>query len=339
VAENLRARLHAEVTAEVPPSHPLNPESYIEGLKGWSLLRHRTEPSVREARARFERAIELDARNARAHVGLAIAENSVSLFTREPRADILRASRGLVERALELDPNLAEAHAYLGRLIMFEYRWEEAERELARAISLNPSSASAHGSYARLLVEEGRFEDALRELSLAEESDPLDPGPAGAQAQILTNLGRLDEARAKLQKQGELTQKGLGYQLGVAWYALTTRDFATALRHIERAEAFGPGEPESLCLRGIYYALAGRRNEAEEVLERLKGLPESKGFRNDALAQVCACLGRTEECFRYLEQGVEKRGIFFSNWRGDPILAPVLNDPRFHELLERANLE
>lgn len=339
VAESLRTRLQADVKEEVRPPLAVSPESHVEYLKGLALWRERTEQSLLEAGERFEHAIELDGRNARAYAELSAVRRLLrNEYGHQPSADPARSARALAERALELDPDLAEGHASLGALHLHDFRWSEAEKELTLALARNPSYVLAHNSYGILLSSMGRHEAALREWSLAEEADPLYPSPLINQAGKLTFLGRLDEARAKLQRLGEVTKKGIVYQVCVAQYALLTRDLATALRHIERAEALEPGRFSNFPLRSAYWGLAGQPERAEDSLRRLKELPEV-GFRDDALAQAYACLGNRDECFRWLERGFGIRAVSFGSWRGDALLAPITDDPRFHDLLKRANLE
>jgi adenylate cyclase len=339
VAQNLRTRLHADVKEEIRAQPAVSPESHLEYLKGLTLWRERTQQSLLEAKERYQRAIELDDRNARANAELAAVLRLLrNEYGYRPSADPVRTERALIDRALEIDPDLAEGHASLGALLQLDYRWSEAERELVLAISRNPSYVLAHNSYGILHYNWGRSEAALREWTLAEEADPLYSSPLFNQAGVLARLGRLDEARAKLQRLGEVSKKGPVYQRGVADYALVTRDFATALRHLERSEALEPERLDTIELRGTYFALQGQREEAQEVLRRLNDFPEVGGRRDNALAKVYAYLGDRDECFRWLERGFGIRAISFADWRADPLLAAVANDPRFQDLLKRANL-
>jgi adenylate cyclase len=340
VAENLRIRLNADVKEELPTQPEVTSASRLEFLKGVALWRERTKQTLFEAKECYQRAIALDERNARAYAELAAVLRLLrNEYGHQPSADPARSERALIERALEIDPGLAEAHAALGALLIHEYRWPEAERELTLALSRNPNYVLAHNSYGILLQNTGRFEAALREWGLAEETDPLYSSPLNNQAELLTSLGRFDEARAKLQRLGEISKKGAVYQQCVAYYALATHDFPTALGHIERLEALEPERVSGAALRGIYFGVTGQREKAEELLRRLKDLPEKGGHRDDVLAKIYATLGDRDECFRWLERGFGIRAISFGEWRASVLLADVVNDPRFQDLLERANLK
>ena len=77
----------------------------------------------------------------------------------EPKEGFPRAKEAAL-RALRIDDTLAEAHASLAKiLLLFDWNWEEAEKEFRRAIELNSNYATAHQWYGEYLISMGRFDE------------------------------------------------------------------------------------------------------------------------------------------------------------------------------------
>jgi tetratricopeptide (TPR) repeat protein len=284
--------------------------------------------------------VAIDAGNARAYVGLADVAMLSTRYLREPRTEGLRASHRFVDKALELDPNLAEAHASRGSLFAREFRWSEAEQEFRRALAVNPSYATAHQEYAILLGDEGRLDEAVREMALAEEADPVSLILLAHFMQLLIGLGRLDEARAKLVRVGEIEgSAGAVFHECAAIYSLFTSDLASAREHVDWLKANVPEDPDTDLWYGMYTGLTHDRENAERAINQLEGLQDSYALRDQSIATVYALLGDWDECFAWLERGLKKRDLLVLRLRWNPLLTPVRKDPRFHDLLRRAQLQ
>jgi tetratricopeptide (TPR) repeat protein len=144
-----------------------------------------------DARASFERALELDPRSvpALAYLGSTYAERgqyaeAVGLYERaiaggpnfaapyylaadallkQPSFDAARVERYLA-RAVELEPDFAPAHLALGKLFVRQERWDEAAAAFERVTRLEPQSADARYQLGRVYVRLKRQADAQREL-------------------------------------------------------------------------------------------------------------------------------------------------------------------------------
>jgi adenylate cyclase len=338
VAENLRSRLHAEVKPDVRPPSESSSESYLTYLKGRAVLsRRRTPAGIGGARAVFERALELDPGNARACVGLADAIMASTEYAPNVGADWLARSHQLIERALELDPNLPEAHASRATLLRREYRFSEAEREFRTALSANPSYPTAHHEYGILLGDTGRLEEAVREFLRAEEADPLSLVVQGHRMETLIGLGRLDEARAIIQRFGELGDRAGLYHEVRALYALWTRDPSAAQEDLLWLKQNAQEDLDTDLWISQYHALIGDREQAEADIAQLKGLPEGLVGREQFIGVIYGILGELDECFAWLERGLARKNLQLLRLRWNPLLARVRADPRFDDLMKRAN--
>ena len=88
---------------------------------------------------------------------------------------------------------------------------------------------------------------------------------------------------------------------------------------------------------GRAYALSGRKDEAEILLQELQDKGKSEYVLPMYLAAFYGDLGNIDEAFRWLEKVYQERhyGMFLlrvpSSWE------PLRTDPRFDNLLERMN--
>lgn len=142
--------------AETPPHQLAAPTEKPRALpkananvrEGEGLL---AQGDAKGAKAKFEAAITADANDARAQLGLGLAEEALSDFAAAERA---------YRRAIEIDPKLAEAHNNLGLLLRDGGKDAEALEALTRATELDPRLASAQANLALALEDAGRIAEA-----------------------------------------------------------------------------------------------------------------------------------------------------------------------------------
>src|SRR5216684_7997488 len=177
ITDNLKMNLSGAQKSRVAQRPTENGEAYKLYLRGRFYWNKRTTGGVNKAIDYFQEAIAKDPNYALAYSGLvgsyfSLARNSATLSPKEAGAKARQAA----ERALELDPTLGEAHAAMGLvLLVFEWNFSAAQRELQRAIDLNPSYPYAHQWYAELLWATGRYEESIKEIRKALELEPFTP--------------------------------------------------------------------------------------------------------------------------------------------------------------------
>jgi Flp pilus assembly protein TadD len=114
-----------------------------------------------------------------------------------------------------------------------------------------------------------------------------------------------------------------------------------AIAEFEEALVISPGNTQALSGLGHAYAAAGRRPEAQKVLDTLNTLSKQKyvpaGFR----ARIYAGLGEKDLAFEWLEKAYAERSINAGivGIKLDPVYDPLRSDPRFQNLLRRMNLQ
>jgi tetratricopeptide (TPR) repeat protein len=125
--------------------------------------------------------------------------------------------------------------------------------------------------------------------------------------------------------------------LGWAYFLSGRHDEGIA--ELESAVAASPENTTWLGQLGEAYALAERKEKAEEVLRTLqersaKGLVSPYHF-----AYVYVGLGEYDKAIDYLEQAVERRTGPTYGISGSFLLAPPRSCPRFRALLGKMNLD
>jgi adenylate cyclase len=153
-----------------------NLEAYDCMLRGNEQFFRLTQEGVAQARAMFQRAIELDPDYASAYAWLARAHVYDWIvgwnFSFEQTVE-----RGfeLAQKAVALDDTLPYGHSMLGWAHLWKKQHEPAIAEGERAVALDPNDADAHAWLAMSLSWAGRPEEAMRLIAKAMRHNPHYP--------------------------------------------------------------------------------------------------------------------------------------------------------------------
>ena len=131
-----------------------------------------------EAHGAFQKAAELEPKNANAWIGLGAVDNEKNNFA-EAETHLLKA--------VELAPESADAHFELGRAYYGEGRWQSAEEQLAKANQLRPDDAQQHAFMGNILLREHNAQAALQQFQEVLRLDPNGP-LAGPSRQMVERL-------------------------------------------------------------------------------------------------------------------------------------------------------
>jgi eukaryotic-like serine/threonine-protein kinase len=333
----LRMRLTGEDEKRMAKTYTANPEAYQDYLKGrywWSKL---NEEGLKKAIEYFRQAIAKDPTYALAYAGLADCHSSLgALGLVSPNESFPKAKEAAL-KALTLDDTLAQAHTSLAIIKTFYDRdLPGAEIEFQRAIALNPSYATAHQFYGLTLTYLGRFDEAVAEQKRALEIDPLSL-TANLDAGEVSYYGRhYDQAIEHEQKVFELDPNFVPahYFIGLAY--LQESMYKEGIAEFGKAAMISPGNSLALSGLGYAYALAGRRAEAQKVLDQLEEFSKHKYVAAGRMALICVGLGEKDKAFEWLEKAYEEHSMI--TIKVHPAFDPLRSDPRFANLLRRMNL-
>jgi TolB-like protein/Flp pilus assembly protein TadD len=336
VSSKLTTKLSGADEARVTKTYTANPEAYQLYLKGNYYRSKYTDEAYKKGIEYYRQAIEIEPNYALAYIGIANTCISVSEVYL-PATEALPKAKAAALKALELDNTLAEAHALLGAVsIWYEWDWAAAERELKRAIELDPNNAEAHHSYGWYLAMTGRLDSAISEAEYAQRLAPLDINLSSDLAGFYNFAGRYDKAVEQDSKTIEIDpNSALGYNgLGVVYER--KRQFPEAIAAMEKAHSLD-NSPWLSGFRGYVYAAAGKKGEAEKVLDELKELSKRQYVPAYNVAFIYAGLNDKDKAFAWLNKAYETHSGL-SVIKVETTFDNLRSDPRFKEMLKRLNL-
>jgi TolB-like protein/Tfp pilus assembly protein PilF len=337
----LRMRLTGEDEKRMAKSYTANPEAYEDYLKGRYWWNKTTEEGMHAGIEYFQQAIEKDPSYALAYAGLADSYNFLALFGFVPPKEGYPKAKEAALKALEIDDTLAEAHTSLAFIkTMYDWDWAGGEREFQRAVQLNPSYAPAHMWYgAMALRKTGRHEEAIAEQKRALELDPLSLLTNMALGAEFLSARQNDQAIEQERKTLEMDPNFITARLFLGYAYLQKSMYREGTAEFEKALAISPGNAVLLSGLGQVYALAGRRAQAQKVLEQLSELSKQKYIPSWSSAPIYAALGDKDKAFEWLGKSYAERSIGTTDVKVSPIYDSLRSDPRWADLLRRMNLQ
>jgi TolB-like protein len=335
VARAIRVRLRPEEQTRLAGGRKVNPATYEAYLRGMYYLDKSTPVDIQKGMAYLHEAVASDPADPLAYAGLALGYIEVA-HGADPTDDALQRAKAAAGTALRLDDTLAEALAVSGFVKgYYEWRWEDAERDIQRALDVNPSLAIAHyhRSWFRALF--GRMKEAIEEHKRAQELDPFNPLHTAWLGELYRMERRYDEALAATRKSIEMAPE---FPPGHYLQGLIYKDKGMYDQAIAEIQKAAQADPDWRWALGPMYASAGHRDAARKVLAELKRqkvIPWTAFW----LAVNYTALGEKDEAFHWLNyehQHAWLPWIRVLPWYDDP--AGVRQDPRFQALLRRMNL-
>ena len=118
-----------------------------------------------EAVAKYEKAIEIDPRDAIAYFNWGV------VLSEQKKYDEAVAK---YQKAIELDPKLAPAYNNWGRVLYYQKKYEEAVAKYQKAIELDPKLAPAYNNWGNVLRDQKKDDEAEEKFAKARE---LSQGP------------------------------------------------------------------------------------------------------------------------------------------------------------------
>jgi Flp pilus assembly protein TadD len=221
----------------------------------------------------------------------------------------------------------------------FDWDWAGAEHEYRRAIELNPNYASAHHRYGIYLDFMGRFDEALREIKQALQLDPLS-------LVINADLGftyyvsrQNDPAIRQLQKTLEIDPVFPATHGYLAVCYAEKKMYTEAIDEAQRLVELRKGNLLTKAELAYVYALSGRRDEAQKILEEFdKPGTELTYVGGLYKALTYAVLGEKDRAFALLEKAYTNKAPGIPRAHIDPGADTLRSDPRFADLMKRAGL-
>jgi eukaryotic-like serine/threonine-protein kinase len=339
IAKALEAELSQEERTQLRKEPTADVEAYRLYLQGRYCIQRWTQEGLDQGIRYLQQAAARDPKYALAYasIGYAYMDIGVGVAGSLAPDEAFRLAKAAVARALELDPDLAEAHAVLGHVkYACDYDWIGAEREFKRAIELNPNSGDTFDMYGLMLSAQERYEEAIEAQRRAHELDPL-----AHRMDLVTShlrMGRYDEALRLVKKVLEVEPHLALAHLTQGWALLLNGSTEAALADMRKAIALSPDNPMYLAQFGQALGMAGRTDEAREVLTRLEAMARERYVSPYHMAYVHTGLGQEEQALDWLERAYENRAGGIWGVKGSFLFRSLRPHPRFHALLRKMNL-
>src|SRR5262249_28547995 len=221
----------------------------------------------------FEKAINKDPNYALAHAGLAVIYiNAGTRGLLPPEEGWKKKAEVAARRAVEIDDTLGEAHAALGFVLLHDWYLTDSEAKYKRAVELAPNSEEVCHRYANFLETVGRKDEALIYAKRMWEINPVSVGANSFLGRALEGVGQSDLAIEQYNQALEIDPNFVPALAGLA--AVYTGKGMYEQAVVEHKKAIevdnAPQRRGQLTSLGCLYARAGKKKEAEKVLEKLK---------------------------------------------------------------------
>jgi len=339
IVSTLRATMFTELSEYVPRRYTENINAYGLYLKGRYAWNKRTHEGVAEAIGYFEQAIAEDPSYAPAYAGLADSYALDVDYRSIPVAEAYARATAYARKALALDESVPSAHASLAwSLFIYDWNWEEAEREFRRAIELNPRYASAHQWFGFLLSSRGQHDAALLEAHTALELDPASVSGRRSMGWMCCYARRYDQALDHLARAIEMNPMAIeSYR--ILGTTLELHGQSSEAERVLRDALNLPGaDAYTKATLGWVLARAGKRPEAEQLLDELEGVGRAGYVSPAALAILHIGLGNVEQALDWAERAYDERRGWLVYFKVNPMLDPLRDQPRFAALLGKMRL-
>jgi|SRR5579872_4044765 len=175
LANQLRGELlDAEARRAESESNPDSVDLYFRGV---ATFNKGGLPNIEQARELFEKAVELDATNIDALVGLARVDAIYgAIYNGKERAERLAAAEAKLVKGLSIAPRNYWAHLWLGFVHVLTNRAARGMGDLERTLALNRNIGAAHAWIGMAKIALGRAEEAEAHVADAFRVSPTDGG-------------------------------------------------------------------------------------------------------------------------------------------------------------------
>ena len=339
IASKLQLKLSGESEKALTKRYTDNNDAYQLYLKGRFHFAKRNKSDVERSIEYFKQAVALDPNFAVAYSALADSYNGMTAYPYMAPKQAVPQAKAAAHRAIQLDPTLAGPHTALANsLACFDWNWKEAEREFQRAIEINPNDAGTHWRYGMFyLMPVGRLEEAITEGKRSLELEPLDLNHGANLSGLYFYAGRYDEALDHARQVYGLDANFIVGRWALSQVYIQKGMYAQAIELNEKGLQTDPTNPVFLRFAGIAYAKAGRRQDAEKIIERFREIGKTQYVMSYHLALIYAALGDKDKAIAELEEAFSEHDYLLPRIKVEPFLDPLRNDPRFIDIVRRLN--
>ena len=338
VATALQIRMSVAERDRLRRPHAQNAEAFELYLRGRAALVRYTPASTRAAIESFEKALQIDPRDARAHAGLAAASAQMRIRF-APEAELERwmeRAQAEAAAALELDGNLAEAHEARAAVARnAEFNWEITVNESDRALALNPSLEQPHFFRAAAFYHLGLLDRAREEIRLGSENNPVSRvEPMRLLGTTALFGGQFAESESALRAAQRLTTSQVtGWYLAQALYNQGKKAEAEEILSARTDSA--QAERRAQATLASYYAARNEQVKARALVADVLAGSYMDHHVAYSLGIALAQLGDRAEARRWLTRAATEGFPCYPWYVNDPLIQPLKSDTAFQQFLSQ----
>ena len=340
IARSIQVELSGAEQSQLARSRSVVPEAYEAYLKGQFEMEKRTPEAFRDANSYFQQAITKDPSFAAAYAGLADCYQTMSIYDMGSPKALMPKAKAAAEKALQLDDRLAQAHTSLAAVRFFLMDGGDIEGEFQRAIALDPGYAQALHWYGLYLAAVGRKEDSIRELKLAGEIDPKSMIIRANLAFVYYLAGDYNRAEEVAKNVVQMDPSFIAGHTYLGQIYLAKKQYEAAIDQFRTTVSLSPGDNSQEADLAAAYALAGKKAQAEEILQELQKKSRTQYVSEYDWATLYAGFRDKEKTLKALEEAYAERNPRLVNLAVHPYFTFLRGERRFDRLVKEiaANL-
>ncbi len=337
ISQKLRLQLSEEERKRLTKRYTESGEAYQLYLMGRSYFRRSgKKEDLQKSIEYYEQAIKKDPSYAPAYAGMGTTYHVMGWLGILPPKESWQKEEWAALKALQIDDTLAEAHVLMAAIREFNLDWSDSEKEYKRALELDPNSARAHQTYAWHLEMFERLDEAMQHLKRAQELDPLYLELMWDSGVWFIQSRRYDEAIVQFQRLIEMDPNYPAAHFSLAQAYQEKGMYDEAIAEAKKANALGrAGGDAGLAYA---YAVAGKRDEAQKILDELKVASKQRYVSPFNFALIYIGLGDKDQAFEWLNKTFEENPYRIAFIKVQPRFDSLRSDPRFTDLLRRMKL-
>ncbi|CAN5706540.1 serine/threonine-protein kinase [soil metagenome] len=318
-----------------------NPQAYEEFLRGRDnfgrfIFRTVANEDCEAAIANFKRAIELDPHFALAYSGLgACYANRV--FKGMGNAEDYTYAEAAFSKAFIYNPDVIEARVLMVFIYLSRGEKKKARAEIKILQEQFPNEAPLYFVKGTMHRLDGEYEKSLRAWEKLVRLDPMALVVASYnRARIFLYEDKYDEAMRELDKGAAIEPNHPMIRIFRSTVLFYRGDTAEAIKMMEEVLQENKEMDGIRSLYAIYLGNVGRCDEARaQLTEAARGLAKADHDMAYWMTSACTQIGEIDEAFYWMERAI-KLGNENKPWyENDKLLAPLRQDPRFNELLNK----
>ncbi len=329
VVEQLKLTLPSAVATSA--DRTANTAAYNDYLLGRKFLDQPTPEAQQSAIDACNRAIAQDPDYAAAYACLGRAEAFRGDLSGD-RSALTRANAA-VERAIALAPESADGYSARAMLrANFLWDWSGASADFGKALAINPNDSTTLLGYSGLLETQGQFSEGLEHLDQAIRIDPLVATSYSLRGRLLLDSGDLSAARTAFQQLLKINPAHPHANVDIA-----TIDLLDGRPEQARTDLQQSGAPgwRLIGTAMVEYTL-GHKDQSDRALDQM--IAGSAQYAAYQIAEVYAWRGQKDQAFQWLERAYAQHDGGLPEIKGDPVMASLRTDPRYHAFLVKMKL-